>query len=285
MPSTSRVADAGPATETVRETAAALLRAVVGGLLVGLPLLWTQEMWHHGSTLGPLRLLLALLGGFVIVVGFNALSGFRRDRSFAEVLVDAVEGYGLAILIAAVALLLLGRIGTGVAIETAMGRVALETIPVAFGTALATSVLGGDTGGSGKVAMPPLAMLFVAAGGALYFALNIAPTDEVRVLGAESTPPALLVSIAASLAVGLATELALRQRERDPDRDDGLGGPLTETLCVYAVALLVSWLLLWVLGLLDGLGVQAIVGEVIMLGIVATFGAAAGRILVAGTTR
>jgi len=85
--------------------------------------------------------------------------------------------------------------------------------------------------------------------------------------------------------VGLATELALRQRERDPDRDDGLGGPLTETLCVYAVALLVSWLLLWVLGLLDGLGVQAIVGEVIMLGIVATFGAAAGRILVAGTAR
>jgi putative integral membrane protein (TIGR02587 family) len=267
-------------TETVAETATALLRAVIGGLLVGLPLLWTQEMWDHGATLGPLRLMAALLGGFVIVVGFNALSGFRRDRTFLEVLIDAVEGFGLSIVIATALLLLLGRIGPGVAIDTAAGRIALETIPVAFGTALATSVLGG--GDQDRTAIPPLAMLFVAAGGALYFALNVAPTDEVRILGAEAGPWTLLLAIAASLAVGVATEWVLRHRGGE---DDGLGGPIAETVCVYAVALVVSYLLLAILGLLDGLGLQAMLGEVIMLGIVATFGAAAGRILVVGTTR
>jgi putative integral membrane protein (TIGR02587 family) len=267
--------------ESVGETAAALLRAIVGGLLVGLPLLWTQEMWQHGTTVGPVRLLIALLGGALIVVGFNALSGFRRDRSFGEVLIDAAEGMGLAIVISTVALVVLGRVGPGVATETIVGRITLEAIPVAFGAGLATTILSGSDD-SGSTPMSPFAMLFVAAGGALYFALNVAPTDEVRLLGAEADRWALLLAIAASLAVGLAAELAMRgRRGRD---DDALGGPMAETVTVYTVALLVSWALLWVLGLLDGLGTQAAVSEVVMLAIVATFGAAAGRILVAGRT-
>ena len=80
--------------ESMSETAGDLLRAVVGGLLVGLPLLWTQEMWGYGSTLDPLRIVLVLALAFVIVVAFNAVSGFRRDRSWSALLLDARRGHG-----------------------------------------------------------------------------------------------------------------------------------------------------------------------------------------------
>jgi uncharacterized membrane protein len=124
-------------------------------------------------------------------------------------------------------------------------------------------------------------MLFVAAGGALYFALNVAPTDEVRLIGAEADARLLLLAVVTSLGVGLATELSIRRHRRDRGRRTReLPDVVTETVAAYAVALLVSYLLLWVLGLVDGLSPRAILGEVVMLGIVAMFGAAAGRVLV-----
>jgi len=204
---------------------------VVGGLLVWLPLLWTQEVWDHGSTLDPLRILLVLALAFVIVVAFNAVSGFRRDRSWSALLLDAVEGMGLSIVVAAAA-------------------------------------------------------LFVAAGGALYFALNVAPTEEVRTIAAEADLPLLLLAVAGSLTIGVATELTLgRRREGRAGRRVGpLDGPLAETVTAYAVALIVSFLLLWSFGLTDGLGLRALAGTVVMLSVVATFGAEAGRLLVGGET-
>ncbi|HEY7701724.1 MAG TPA: DUF2391 family protein, partial [Candidatus Limnocylindrales bacterium] len=58
----------------VRDSARDFLRAAAGGLLVGLPLLWTMEMWEHGATMSPLKVLLLLALAFAVVVGFNAIS-------------------------------------------------------------------------------------------------------------------------------------------------------------------------------------------------------------------
>ena len=55
---------------------------------------------------------------------------------------------------------------------------------------------------------------------------------------------------------------------------------MTETVAAYAVSLAVSLLLLWSFGRTDGASWSAIVGQTVMLGFVAAFGAAAGRLLV-----
>ena len=34
-----------------------LMRGVAGGVLLGVPLLYTQEVWDHGATLDPLVIL------------------------------------------------------------------------------------------------------------------------------------------------------------------------------------------------------------------------------------
>jgi putative integral membrane protein (TIGR02587 family) len=278
----------GSAGRSIDETTRDYLRAAAGGLLVGLPLLWTMEMWEHGATQPPLKLLLLFGLAFVIVVGFNAVSGFRRERTWSELLVDAVQGMGLSIVVAAAMLFVLGRLEPELGLSTVVGRIGLLSIPVAFGTALAATVLSEPDEGGGREPVGPIGRLFVAAGGALYFALNVAPTDEVRVLGSEADVPQLLLVIVASLAISLAIVFVVelpggRGGSRSGSRGRGpLEKPVGETVAAYATALLVSLVLIFSFGLSDGLGLRALTGYVVMLGTAASFGSAAGRLLVGG---
>ena len=267
--------------ETIRDH----LRAAVGGLLVGLPLLWTMEMWEHGSTLPPLKLLSLFGLAFVIVVGFSALSGFRRERTWVELLLDAVQGLGLSIAVAGAMLFILGRLEPELGLHTLISRVALLTIPVAFGTALAATVLSEQDEGSEKNPVGPIGRLLVAAGGALYFALNVAPTDEVRLLGSEADAPLLVAAIVASLAISLSIVFLVEMPGGSGGKRSGIGPlthPLGETVAAYAVAMLVSLILLVSFGLSDGLGLRALVGHVVMLSTLASVGSAAGRLLLGG---
>lgn len=273
---------------SINKTARDHLRAAVGGLFVGLPLLWTMEMWEHAATQPPLKLLLLFTLAFGIVVGFNAVSGFRRERTWVELLADAVQGMGLSIVVAAAMLYVLGRLEPELGLPTLVGRIGLLSIPVAFGTALAATVLSEPEEGGGREPVGPIGRLFVAAGGALYFALNVAPTDEVRVLGSEADVPLLLLAIGASLVISLAIVFVVelpggRGGWRSGSRGGGpLDEPIGETVAAYAIALIVSMVLISSFGLTDGLGLRALAGHVVMLGTMASFGSAAGRLLVGG---
>lgn len=276
----------------VEQTAQDLLRAVGGGLLVGLPLLFTMEMWFHSFLLPSWKIVILLVVSFVVVIGYNSVSGFRRERSWTELLVDSLETMGIAVIVSAVAMLLLGRIGPDVGLRDAIGKVALEAIPVAFGVSLASSQLAapgdaddeqGSLAGDGA-GVGPFGRLMVAAGGALLFALNVAPTEEPVLLGVEAPWWLLVLVAAATLAMTLAIVFYADFRGgRAADQPDGpLSGPLSETVAAYAVSLLVSVLLLWAFGRTDGASLAAIAGMTVMLAVLASFGAAAGRLLVGG---
>jgi putative integral membrane protein (TIGR02587 family) len=277
------------ADRSVAQTARQHLTAIAGGLLVGLPLLWTMEVWDDGAVLSSGKILVLLAIGFAVVVGFNALAGFRRDRTWLELLVDSVEAMGMSVAVAAVALAVLGRLDPALGLPTLVGRIAIETIPVAFGMSLASTVMGrpgDDKGGpgDGKLTVGPLGRLIVAGAGALYFALNIAPTDEVRMLAAESSPVQLLMAVVAGLGIGLAIVFYSDFRGglgQDPqDRRWPLETPLGETVAAYALALLTSLVLLWAFGSTDGANPHAVLAQVVMLAIVASFGAAGSRLIV-----
>jgi putative integral membrane protein (TIGR02587 family) len=264
------------------------VRAIGGGLLIGLPLLFTQEMWQHGSELPWWKLLVLLGVAFVIVVGYVAISGFRRERNLAERLVDSVETMGIAIVAAFVALLVLGRVTLDTSLRDTAGQVALEAIPVAFGVSVARTQLSGgsdddDRGGDAeRRGAGPFGRLVVAAGGALLFALNVAPTEEVVLLATDMPPLLRLVTMAMTflftLAVVFYAEFGGRGHgSRTPDGP--LTSPVGETLAAYTVSLFVSFGLLWAFGRTEGASAEAVAGQVIVLGVVASFGAAAGRLL------
>ncbi len=278
----------------MEQTAQDLLRAVGGGLLVGLPLLFTMEMWFHSFLLPSWKIVVLLAVSFVVVIGYSAVSGFRRERSWTELLVDSLETMGIAVVVSAVAMLLLGRIGPDVGLRDAIGKVALEAIPVAFGVSLAGSQMAapgddarddeqGSVAGDGAGA-GPFGRLTVAAGGALLFALNVAPTEEPMLLGVEAPWWLLVLVAAATLAMTLAivfyADFRGGRSAREPDGP--LSGAVSETVAAYAVSLLLSLLLLWAFGRTDGASLAAIAGMTVMLAVLASFGAAAGRLLVGG---
>jgi putative integral membrane protein (TIGR02587 family) len=269
------------------ESARAYLRAVGGGLLVGLPLLFTMEVWWHAFLLPPLKIVLLVMVAFIIVVGYTAITGFRRDRTWPQVLVDAVEAFGIAIVVAGAVLLLLRRIQPTTGLRDAIGKVALEAVPVAFGAAVASAQLaaqGEQDGNQADRHLGPMSRLFVGAGGALLFALNVAPTEEPLLLGIEAEWWILLLVMLASflMTLGIVFYADFRGGKSGAEPNGPLSTPLGETTAAYALSLLVSLLLLWSFGRTDGASAQAIFGQMVMLALVASFGAAAGRLLVGG---
>lgn len=279
---------------SVSKTTRDLVRAAGGGLFIGLPLLFTIEMWAHSFLLPSWKIVLLLGVAFVVVVGYNAVSGFRRDRTWRELLIDSVETMGIAAVVSAVALLLLGRIGVETGLRDAIGKIALEMIPVAFGVSLAASQFASEAGageaedqgssvGDGA-GVGPFGRLFIAGGAALLFALNIAPTEEPMLLGIEAEWWQVLLVVPATLAMTFVIVFLadFRGGRSLAVGESPLDYPATETLAAYAVSLLVSLLLLWAFGRTDGASWSAIVGQMIMLAVVASFGAAAGRLLVGG---
>ena len=273
-----------------------LTRGIAGGLLLGLPPLFTMEMWFHGFLLDEWRILVLILFTFVIVVGYSAYSGFRRERSWPELLIDSLATMGIAAVVAAVALWLLGRIDPGTGLGDAIGKVGLQMIPVSLGVSLAGAQLAdpeddgeeaADLGAVMTKALPVGAYgrFFVAAGAALFLSLNIAPTEETVFLATGARWWGLVLVVLASLLMSYAIVFYADFRGgRNPGRrgDSPLDHPLTETVVAYALSLLVSALLVWAFGRTENTPAYPIVAQVVLLGVVAAFGGAAGRLLLGG---
>jgi len=257
-------------------------RAAGGGLVIGLPLLYTMEVWTQGFILPWWKLLLLLGVAYAIVFGYNSVAGFRRERSYGQLVVDSISTVGLGIVIAFVALLALGQIDAGSSLRDAAGKVALEAIPIAFGASVASTQLSGEGSDRGH-RTGPFERLVVGAGGALLFALNVAPTEEIVVLGSSASPPLLLTVVGATLLVTLALVFFADFGGRRRARGEGiLEHPWSETVTSYAVSVGISLLLLWSFGRTDGASVSALLAMTVMLAAVASVGAAVARLLIGG---
>jgi putative integral membrane protein (TIGR02587 family) len=265
------------------DQARAYIRATGGGLLVGLPTLFTQEVWSHAVLLPAWKILLLLGLAFVVVLGYNGITGFRKDSTTGEVVIDSVEAMGIGLVVSLVALIVLGRIDAGTSVRDAVGQLALESIPIAFGASLARAELGGDEGGGRQGRrFGPFERLFVAAGGALLFSHNVAATEESVMIGIEASPGMLLGLMATTLLVTLALVFVAEFGGRSHRGEGILGHAVAETVAAYAISLGVAWVLLWSFGRIDGAGLPAVLGMTVGVGTFASLGAAVGRILIAG---
>lgn len=256
------------------------MRGVAGGFVVGVPLVYTQEVWFHGGSLPPAEILALLAGAFVLNLGLSTAVGFNPGRIHRP-LEDAVVGFGLSFLLAGFLLALLARIDLQMAWGPRLGIVALCAVPISLGFALGNSLApaeGGrledaDSGGFGD--------LLAAAGGATVLVLNIAPTEEVELLAAELGRVRLIglviVSVALSYLMVFYAEFGGKHRRRRAGNP--INTPLVETLFAYLVALLVSAGLLAAFGEITGVDGPSLAKSVV-LAFPASLGAALGRLLV-----
>jgi putative integral membrane protein (TIGR02587 family) len=257
-----------------------VMRGVAGGALLGVPLLYTQETWLHGRSVSPLVILIGLAVVFGVNVALSYFVGFRPGRTHRP-MEDAVVGMGLSVLLSALLLVLLDRVGGETSSENVLGVVALTAIPVSIGFSVGVALAprsGGEKseqipGGGGD--------LLVAAAGALVFALNIAPTEEPVLLAAELDGVRLGLLVVASLVLPylMVFYAEFGGREHRVASDGATQGPLTETLLAYAVAFVVSAAMLAMFGRVDELN-GAATARVVTLAFPASIGAALGRMLI-----
>ncbi|WOD37821.1 TIGR02587 family membrane protein [Nodosilinea sp. E11] len=277
----------------------AILQGAVGGFLFGIPLLYTVEVWSIGSSTNP-RWLLVVLATTLLGVGLlTQVEGFRQTLSLhpLEALLESIEAVSIGVVCAYLALVLLRRITLDTPLSEALGKVVFETVPFALGVALARSTLQGNRGRDRRItapftrrlASPTLANLrdalvdFDAALiGAVLIAFSIAPTEEVPLLASSLPPLWLLLIMTASLGLSYAIVFASGFTDRTERRQRGLlFSPITETLVAYLVALLASVVMLVLFQQLNPSDPWSEwLSDVLVLGLPASIGGAAGRILI-----
>ncbi len=262
-------------------------RGIAGGLIFSLPLLYTQEVWKAGAVFGPGRLAVSLAGTLLLLLGYNRYAGLRSDASRAEVLIDSVEELGLGIVVAALLLWLIGQIDGTLSPAVIIGRVMTAGMLAAIGVSVGTAQLGGgdatgeDEGETDDGSL--LGLVVLAVCGAVLIAANVAPTEEVLLIAARLDAPRLLGLVLIALA--LTAVICFYSDFVGAGRDDAAPTPLEvvrETVITYAVALAVSAGILWLFGRIEDLGPLAAWARVIVLGVPATLGASAGRLIIKG---
>lgn len=264
-------------------------RGLAGGLIFALPLLFTMELWDAALMITPEKLGLYLATTFVLLLLYNRYAGLRSDASFGEVVIDSVEELGLGLVISLAVLFLLGRIGPDNTWPEIMNRVLMEGMTLAIGVSVGTAQLGteeaDEAGGmdhddrDGPDYHYP-AQSAIALCGAVLFAANIAPTDEIGIIAREASVGDLVAIMLVSLLLGLGFLYftAFRGSTRHlPERE--WKWMTREIITAYAASLAASALILYFFGSLPSASPVQFVSGMIVVALPAMLGASAGRLL------
>lgn len=276
------------------------MAAIAGGAIVGMPLIYTMEMWFHGMTLSPWHVL-GILGATLIVNFFFCLiSGFRNESGAGEAVMESITSVGIALVFAALLLWLISAIDRDDSPGEAIGKIVIEAAAVSLGVAFANvhfrgkSRVGEDDDSGNGTDKPEDASdlnraqliedvhdIGATIAGSVVFALNMAPTEEVVFIAARLDPWSLLLVLAATLLLCYVILYASGFEDQPVHVDSVTQSPWAETALTVGVSLLVSLALLWLLGERSSFGsVWNTVGAVVTLGLPATVGGAAGRLVV-----
>jgi putative integral membrane protein (TIGR02587 family) len=260
------------------QLAAGMGRAFAGALLFAMPLFMTMELWRAGLAVERSRLVLLLTTTVLLVVALaRRLGGASDQQGWAGALVDAGVAFLMAALAAAVVLTALSVVVWWQDWRGALSVVAIGTMPAAVGASYARSQLGRTSGqpqpgGYGHE-------LFLMAAGAVVFAANVAPTEEIVLLAAEATPWHGLALVALSLVLMHALVYEVGFKGQEQVHDHPLRSFATLTVAGYALAVVVSAYLLWTLGRFEQTGWPLAVMESVVLALPASLGAAAARLI------
>ncbi len=254
--------------------------------MFSLPLLYTMEVWWSGFLLGSDRILLMLGFTFLLLFGYNTYAGVRSNETMAGVVIDSTEELGLALVVSAGTLFLLGRIEPGDSLREVMGKIAIEALLISIGISIGTAQMeqaSEEDEKSERGARPKdlLGVISLSACGAVVLATNIAITDEVVVLGLESGHWHLagMVVVSLLLCALIMVFSDLLDTQKGPGRTTGMKIALG-TVLSYSIAFFASATILYLFGRFDGVALPGCLGMIVVLAVAASMGAAAGKILI-----
>ncbi|MDZ7964596.1 MAG: TIGR02587 family membrane protein [Nostoc sp. DedSLP03] len=279
-----------------------IIRGACGGFLFGIPLLYTMEVWWIGSLAKAQFIMTAIALMFIVVYLLNQIEGFRKRRYSwlaAQTAIDTVEAIAIGIACSTFVLLLLRELTPETSLKESLGKIIFESVPFALGVALANQLLGETENSNGKGQgsdrennttknkSDELHATFVDVGGTLIgatiIAFNIAPTDEIPMLAAATSPPWELAMIAASLLIsyGIVFQAGFSNQQKRKEQKGIFQRPSSETIMSYLVSLLAGAFMLWFFQKLTFSDPWTMwLDHTLILGLPATIGGAAGRLAI-----
>ncbi|MDP9371386.1 MAG: TIGR02587 family membrane protein [Chloroflexota bacterium] len=279
-----------------RQELHAFVRAFSGAFLFGIPLLFTMEMWWIGTYAEVWKLLVFLAVAFGVNLGLTYFTGFKHQRAgFAHTLNQTIDTVAVGAVASTVVLLALNRISLGDPLDSILGKIIVQTVPLSIGAAVANAVFApgqsrhsqepglgaGDAGGGSWRAT--LNDLGATVAGGIFVGFSVAPTEEIPLLARSLDYPHALALIGLSLVLTYGIVFA---SGFDPDRSAGQGEgpfqrPVTETVVAYLVSLLVALAALILFNqIAAGDPLADIVAQTLVLGLATGVGGAAGRLVI-----
>lgn len=270
-------------------TLKAYARGVAGGLLFGIPLIFTMEMWWLGFSLSPERLLIALTANFFILLILERYSGFRQEESFMEQVQDAVVAQGLGLTVSVIILAVLNLLHPEMSLRELSGKVIMQTIAVSIGVSVAITQLGQQSGEEKERQQRRISQAgfweiqAIALAGAVFFGLNVAATEEPVMMGLQMRPGHTLMLLCLSVLLVFAVTFALDFRGEASIKEGShwYNAFIRDSVVTWATATLCAGAVLWLFGSIDAsTSLIASVQIIVCLGFVTSLGAAAARLLI-----
>lgn len=251
-----------------------------GALLFSFPLLMTMEMWWLAFYMDRLRLALFLALAFGMVLGLSYFEG--GEETFEIEVLDALVACAAGHAVAAVMLLLFGIVKPGMSADEIVGKISLHAVPASIGAILARRQLGvEETRKERRRREGYGAKIFLMGVGAVFLAFQLAPTEEMVLIGHQMTGWHAAALVVFSLGVMQSFVCATERRGRTRVFSAGFfwGAFLRLTVVGYALALLISLYVLWTFGRLDGAAAEEVLMATVVLGFPGALGASAARLI------
>jgi putative integral membrane protein (TIGR02587 family) len=266
-----------------REFAIGVARAFGGAMFFALPLFMTMEMWELGFYMDRLRLATFLAVFVPVLIGLSHYAGFEETDTWWDDTRDAFVALLVGFVTAAAVLMLGGIVRLEMPLRESIGQITLAAIPASVGAALAESLLGspGEDQDRKRREMGYGGELFLMAAGAIFFAFNIAPTEEMMLVAVKMSRWNIVVAGVLSLLLMHAFVYAVEFRGRHVPEEGVRELALFARFTVvgYAIALVMSAYVLWTFGRLDNSALSFQISTTIVLAFPASLGAAAARLV------
>jgi putative integral membrane protein (TIGR02587 family) len=262
-------------------------------MIIGVPLLYTMEMWWIGMYIGGWRLVGFLVLALAINVGLNHATGYTQEgHEFRADLRHGVIALGASAVVALIVLVLISAVPRGYSFAASLGKVALAAIPVSLGFSIANTQFSGpadhgeeelrDEDPEKARAKADLLDIGITLAGSTIFVFAVAPTEEIPLIAARTSgwhwAGLVLFSLLLSYGIVFVAEFADGGKRQHHTR---LQHPVPETLLAYLLSVGAGLLLLYLLGQTDAFAsLSAAVGHAAVIGLPASVGGAAGRLLV-----
>lgn len=260
-----------------------LARAFAGAIIFSFPMLMTMEMWSLGVSIGHFRLALFIILAIPLLIGLSYYIGFEDTSCFKDDVVDAFVAYAVGVVTSVTTLLLFGVLTFDSSLEEIIGKVSIQAVIAAIGAMLAQSELGGNRENSDERKRRNesyVGEIFLMAVGALFLAMNPAPTEEIVLISYKMSDVHVLILAVLTITLmhAFVYKVGFRGQETH-GQSSATSIFLRYTVAGYALVLLVGLYLVWTFSHIDGLSPEHIVKTVVVIGFPAALGAAASRLI------